>query len=105
MTTEAVVTDVAPAAEAPAAAPVPEKTVRVKKDLAPFIVGNWKQAGAVQVFTPLANQPATPVTDIAGMVKWVKENYGKTAGTYEFVRKHNGKLQIAVQQELTAKMV
>lgn len=73
---------------------------RKAKQLAPFIVGKWNST--CDVFTALPQQPDANITDIATMVQWVKDTYGKQPGTYEFVRQHPHALTLAEQTTMKA---
>jgi len=60
-----------------------------------LVVGEWSNVG---VFVPRQEQPEKPITDVAKMVAWCRANI-KDAGSYDFIRRIQGQLVVAVQQQ------
>ena len=79
-----------------------KKPAHRAKKVQKFVVGQWVllEDTGVTAFIPTEIQPTNDITDLNKMVAWAKANLEGTAGTYHFVRKVQGALVIAIQEEL-----
>lgn len=67
-----------------------------------LIVGQWtKHDTTLDAFVPCQTQPDEPITEMAAMLSWVKENYGTEPGEYAFVRQVPGAWVNAKQIEFS----
>lgn len=76
----------------------PRKRTRAKAEL---VAGNWVDGN----FKPWLMQPEQPVTNVADMAAWAREQMGNEPGEVEFIRRVPGKLVLAVQTTMKFKAV